>query len=306
MLAFPRVTAAVALCAAASCADRRRDDGELSGLVHTEKQERAPIDLDKAAAEIGELVRALATPHHQLHAALGPHQIAATSSVEVSKGGKPVASIADKTVIAVDEKGHFRAEVDNNRDYGRHAIFVAGSLYLRPRYGKYHKRTPNTPEEPAELLDEIYSTSSAYFDLLWTGAELSDRGPASVGNRATRKIEISKAPSPADRPTESVTQRKWRETVVVDAVKGEIVLDAATGAPLSVNLEGEIRYVRESVQHAMKLAVRHQIEPGPVPPIEPPAEDQTVSAPTVSGEVAERRKLLEGLSSSSGGDSPAP
>lgn len=295
------LVALAAVAAAAGCSDRRRPDSELGGLVHTEREAPAAIDLDRAARDVGELVRALAVPHHQLAGELGAHTITGASSIEVSRDGAVVDKLADKTSIAIDARGQFRATADNDRDYGRHAIWTGGSLYLRPRYGKYHRRPPNNPEEPGRILDEMFSTASAYFDLLWPAAELSDRGAAESGGRAARKIEISKAPSPADRPPESVTQKKWRDTITVDEVSGVVLLDRETGAPLSVELEGAIHYVRDGQQFAMKLTASQRIEVTEVAAIQPPPADQTVSAPTVAGEVAERRKLLEGLSSSSTG-----
>jgi hypothetical protein len=297
-----QLTALLAALAAAGCSDRRRPDSELDGLVHVEREEAEAIDVDDAAREVSELVRALATPHHQIASELGPHTVTASSSVEASTGAEVVLSLADKTRLAVDAKGQFTATADNDQDYGRHAIYAGGSLYLRPRYGKYHRRPPNEPGEPAAILDEMYSTTSAYFDLLWTGAELSDRGATSFGDRPARKIEISLAPSHPDRPAESVTQKKWRETIDVDEVSGEVILDNETGTPLSAEITGSIKYVRDGASYRMKLEARHRVEPGEVATITAPAAEQTVSAPAASGEVAERRKLLEGLSSSTGGD----
>lgn len=291
----------VVVFAATACADRRRDDRELGGLVHAEADEPAAIDVDAAATDVAELVRALAVPHRRL--GLGAHRVTARSSVQVKSQGKVVEALSDKTSIAVDENGNYVATADNDREYGRHAIFAGGTLYLRPRYGKYHARQPNTPAEPKQILDEMFSTASAYFDLLWTGAELSDRGATSIDGRAAQKIEISKAPSPVPRPAEAVTQRKWRETVTVDDVSGAVVLDRETGAPLSVEIAGVVHYLRDGVRFEMKLEARHKIAVGKVPAIAAPDAEQTVSVPTVTGEVDERKKLLKGLSSSTGSPS---
>ena len=300
MSACRNCLAVACLVALVSCADRRRDDAELGGLVHAEAEKPTAIDVDEAATDVEALVAALAVPHHQLE--LGAHRITATSSVEVSSRGEVLEALSDKTSIAVDDKGNFVATADNDREYGRHAIFVDGVLYLRPRYGKYHAREPDTPSEPGRILDQMFSTASAYFDLLWTGAELSDRGATSIDGRAAKKIEISKAPQARDRPDESVRQRAWRESIGVDEVAGEVILDRETGAPLSVKLAGTIHYTRDGVRHEMKLAASHKIEVGAAPAIKAPAETEAVGAPTVSGEVAEREKLLEGLSSSTGSD----
>lgn len=299
------LVALAAVIAVAACADRRRDDSELGGLVHAESEAPAAIDIDRAGTDVAELVRALAVPHHQLE--LGAHRIEGSSSVTVSSQGKQVEALSDKTAIAVDADGNFRATADNDREYGRHAIYVDGTLYLRPRYGKYHAREPNIPAEPGRILDAMFSTASAYFDLLWTGAELSDRGATSVDGRAARKIEFSKSPTPAERPDETLTQKAWRESIGVDEVSGEVVLDRDTGAPLSVSIEGKLHYVRDGVRFEMALAASHRITVGEVAAITAPTDDQTVSAPAVNGEVAERKKLLEGLSSSTASpDSDTP
>lgn len=291
----------LAIAAAPACDDRRRDDAELGGLVHARAEAAVEIDVERAGREPAELLEALGLPHRLVSEALGAHRVRGTSSVEVRRGGEVVDKLSDQTLIALDSGGGFRATLENDREYGRHAIYAGGALYLRPRYGKYHRRPPTSPAEPARIRGEMFSTVSAYFDLLWNRAELSDRGATTHDGRAARRIDISTAPSATERPAESLRQRKWRESITVEEVEGEVVLDSETGVPLEADIRGSLHFVKGGQRFSMKLAASHEISDiGQVASIEAPPAEETVRAPEVKGEVEVRRELLEGLSQATG------
>jgi hypothetical protein len=298
----PLVCFALAAAVAAGCADRRRDDAELHGLVHAEVETTAEIDVDDAARDTDELVRALGLPHRRVGDVLGPHRVKGTSAVAVSRGSEVIEKLADETTIELDEGGGFRAVADNDREYGRHAIYAGGVLYLRPRFGKYHRRAPSSAAEPGQIRDEMFSTVAAYFALLAPRAELSDRGTTTVAGRAARKIEIAAAPEQRPRPAERLRQRQWRSSVEVESVAGEIVLDAESGVPLAADIRGTVHFTRDGQRLRMELAASHRIEDiGKVAAIEAPPADQTVSAARVADEVEDRKKLLDGLSQGTDG-----
>ncbi len=278
------------------CSDRRIDDDKLGGLVVPPSGDPVAIDVNAAASNIEAFREALATPHSIAVGVLGAHEVAASSSVRVTKGGVVVTDLSDKTIIRLDANGNYLATADNNSDYGRHAIFVDEMLYLRPRYGKYHRRAPANRDEPNQILDQMHATSAAYFELLFTGAELSDRGNVTAAGRAARQIDIKLSPNKSPRPKESLSHRRWRESISVDQLTGTVILDSDSGIPLKVSITGELRFVKDQTPMTMKLAAEHEFSSvGEVAAIERPSPDLSVSAPTISNEASDERTLLDQL-----------
>jgi hypothetical protein len=142
----------------------------------------------------------------------------------------------------------------------------------------------------------MFGELSAYFEVVAAGAELVDRGHAEVSGRAGRKIEIKAAPEAAERPAEKTAQRKWREDVIVRAVKGEVVLEAEVGGLLEGKLEATAVFMREARQFEMKLSVVHQItEIGATANVAAPPAELSVATPEHHREAFEREQLLEGI-----------
>src|SRR5207249_3178635 len=137
---------------------------------------------------------------------------------------------------------------------------------------------------------------AATWDLLAPGAELSDLGLTNVAGRAGKKIAVKLAPSPAKPPPESVTQRRWREHRSIDALAGEIVLDADKGVPLSVKLAGTVGFSRDGRRFAMKISVESTVAGvGQVATVAAPTGDDVVATPERLREVDDRDFLLQGI-----------
>lgn len=286
--------AAVYACACGNSEAGRPDD-QLGELVIAPDNEPPIINVDKAAGDPTALLGALSTPHRRVYEVLGPHTFKGTSSIEVSEGGKVIETLSDTTEIAIDEKGNYRAVLDNSRDYGRHVIFFGGTMYLRPRFGKYHKRPPTDEDEPARVRDEMFATLGAYYEPLATRAELTDAGSTSAGKRPARLIKIKSAPSVRDAPAQTLEHKKWRETAVAESVSGQVVLDAESGVPLEANLSGTLKFARKGRSFSMKLQVTHEITLGAPPAIAAPPEDQTIETYVRLKELDDRETLLEGI-----------
>lgn len=298
----PGVLRFVAMALLASIGGCGRSEGvpdeQLGNLVVAPKPP-APIDVERAGKDPAELGRALLAPHTHVIAAIGPHTATIKTSTAVTEGAATVSSLDDQTVIEVSAGGGFHALYTNDADYGREAIFAGGKLYLRPRHQRWHEREPEAVGEPAALRDEYFSAIGAAWELLAPGAELTDRGAIEVAGRAGRKIEIVRAPSPEAPPRELLAQRKWRETRVIDAVAGEVILDAERGAPLAVKLTGAVSYVRDGRKFAMKVSVDGAIsEIGTAVAITAPARTEVVATPERLREVDERDFLLQGIAPS--------
>lgn len=274
--------------------DRGVTDDQLKGLV-TVPAPPAPIDVEQAAKDPAELTRALAASHAAMATALGPHALTLETRTVVEEGGKPVSDLSDKTTLELGDDGAFHAVYENSADYGREAVFVAGKLYLRPRYQKWHGRAPETTDEPAQLRDSYFGPIQATWDLLAPGAELTDKGPAQVAGRAGRKVAVKLAPTPRDNPPEPLPQRKWRETRTIAAVDGEVTLDADKGVPLAIDVTGAIAFSREGRRFTMKVAVKGGVTKLGVTAITAPADGEVIATPTRRGEVDERDYILNGI-----------
>jgi len=288
--------AALALALAACGRSQGVPDQDLPGLVVEARKAEPPIDVARAAQEPAELGRALGRPYRVMLAALGPHAVAVNSATTVEEAGKPVSELSDHAQIENGNAGAYHAVYTNSADYGRETTFVGGKLYLRPRYQRWHARGPEEPDEPAALRDQYFDAIAATWDLLAPGAELTDRGPIELAGRAGRKIEIKRAPEPGKPPAEAIAQRKWREARTVDAVSGEIVLDADKGVPLAVKLAGTVGFARDGRRFVMKVSVDSAVSGlGSAATIATPAEAEVVATPERLREVDDRDALLQGI-----------
>ncbi len=169
-------------------------------------------------------------------------------------------------------------------------------MYLRPRYQKWHQRAPEATDEPKTLVDSFYEPIAATWDLIAPGAELVDGGAVTVGGRKARKITVKRAAQPQKPATEPLAQRKWREGRLIDALDGEVVLDADKGVPLSVNLTGAVSFQRDGRRFSMKLSVKSELSAiGTPATIAVPGNDEVVATPERMREVDDRDMLLQGI-----------
>lgn len=292
-----RLALATALAALAGCgrSGDGRPDEELGGLVRDQAAATGKIDVEKAAKDRGELARAVALTHDQIGSLVGPHAMAGRSHVEVREGATPVEVLDDETAVQLDSKGNYHAVLSNSKEYGREVFFVDGWMYLRPRYGKYHKRRPADDAEPARVRGEIFGTVAAHFDLLSAGIAISDGGKTEVQGRPARKVVIATAKD-LDKRKETLTQRKWREGAIVKEVAGEIALDEKTGVPLRASLRGTVAFQRDGRSFEMRLESSHELSAfGSVAVVAAPAAEETIDDITQRHELAERESLLQGI-----------
>jgi hypothetical protein len=285
-----------AVSAVAACGNGRTSDKELGSLVIKPDDTIKPIDLAKAVKDPGELGRAVALPHREVERLLGPHVTTFRSATVVTEGANQVDALTVDTTIELGEAGAWHALSNNSADYGREAIWSGGALYLRPRYARWHKRAPNDKHEPAALRDEYAGEIAAVWDLLAPGVELFDRGNRTVAGRNGRVVEIKLSPSPRKPPAEPLTQRKWRETRIVEAVAGEIVLDAEHGVPLAAKLTGKLVYVRDGRKFQWTLDASEDVRDiGTAVAIATPDPADVVATPERKREVEDRNALLDGI-----------
>ena len=270
-------------------------DQDLGNLVLAPKHVEAPIDVDRAAKDPAELGRALMRPYRDAIAAIGPHALAVAMTTTVSEAGAATTELTERYALELGDADAFHGTYTNSADYGRETIGLGKQLYLRPRYQRWHARAPEAPDEPQQLRDGFASALGATWELFGFAAELTDQGPAGVNGRAGRKIAVKLSPNPRTAPAEPLAQRAWRSGRVVDALAGEVILDADKGVPLSVKLAGQISFARDGKRLAMKVALDSSIASvGPVAIAAPPAGD-VIATPERLKEVDDRDTLLDGF-----------
>jgi hypothetical protein len=288
--------AVLAICAAACGRSQGVSDQELPGLVVEARKAEPPLDVELATRDPAELGRALARPYRAMLAALGPHSVAVNTATTVEEAGKPVSELSDHAQIDNGDVETYHAIYANSADYGRETTFVDGTLYLRPRYQRWHARAPEAPDEPFALRDQYFEAVAAIWDLVAPGAELADGGKVEVAGRPGRKITVRRSADPSQPPAEPIAQRKWREGRSVEAVDGEIVLDADKGVPLAVKLTGRIGFSRDGRRFAMKVSLDSTISGlGTMAQIATPGADDVVATPERLREVDDRDYLLQGI-----------
>jgi hypothetical protein len=271
-------------------------DDKLGTLVIAPKEKVAPIDVARAAKDPGELGRALETPYGKVIAALGPHTYNIDTTTLVDEGTSRVTDLSDHATIEIGEAGAYHAVYTNSADYGREVTFDGGKLYLRPRYQRWHGRAPESPDEPGEQRDSFFGAIAATWDLVAPGAELTDQGQTQVAGRAARKIVVKLSPSPRPPSVEPLVQRKWREKRTVEALSGEVALDAASGAPLALKLAATIGFSRDGRRFSMKIGIDAKADAiGTAVAVAAPAADQIVATPERLREVDDRDFLLQGI-----------
>jgi len=273
-------------------------DDELEGLVASPPAETAAVSVDKAArsSDARELARAFALPEREVAKALGPHTVKITSRFEVKEGDKVVDQLTDETTIELGAGDSFHALYNNSADYGREVVFDAGALFLRPRYAKWHRRAPNDEHEAPALRDQLYAVLGDYFDVVAHAAEVTDKGAVKAAGRDGRRVELKLDPSPRKAPRQVLTQRKWRESVTVQALSGDAILDADHGIPLQARFTATFTFSRDGRTFTETIEVGQVISGigQAVAMVTPPAEE-VVATPERSREVDERDTLLKGM-----------
>ncbi len=269
-------------------------DQDLGNLVLAPKHVEAAIDVDRAAKEPTELGRALLRPYHAAIGAIGPHTLAVAMTTTVSEGNAST-DLGEKYTLELGEADAFHGAYTNTDDYGRETIWTGKELFLRPRYQRWHARGPEAPDETQQLRDGFASEIGAVWELFGYAAELTDQGPAGVNGRAGRKIIVKLSPSARTAPAETLAQRKWRASRVVEALTGEVILDAEKGVPLAVKLAGQLSFARDGKRLAMKVSLESGITSVGAVAIAPPAVGEVIATPERLKEVDDRDTLLDGF-----------
>lgn len=237
-----------------------------------------------------ELVRALSLSGRELDAKLGAHRMDASETLKLELPGAQTVSLDDSFAVQADGRGGVHLLHDNSRGNGFEAVALNDDLYVKPRYGKFVRRKVEGDE--LERLRAAAETAGASdLRLVERFVQVREAGTATVAGHTGVKLTLAARTTPDGPATESDASKKWRETIKVRYIDGDVVLDGQSGAPLSVRLEAQYTFVRDGKPVQATLAYKETTAADKFL-IAPPADWTTLSRPRP---VLDKQQLLEGL-----------
>jgi hypothetical protein len=256
-----------------------------------------------ALARPGELEKALAVPSAEIARRLGPHRLDATTRLTLASG--ETRDTLDETFrLEADAAGGTHILHETSHGGGLETILSGGQVYVRPRYGKFVRRSPEG-DEVERARDDVQGLLAGYLAVLGRFAARTASAPTSHNGRQAVATRLTLAQTPATFE-DSEPAHAWRKSVAVSALEGEIWIDARTGAPLEAKLDA--RYTAKRGDHPIDvtLAFAARIDAiGAVPAIAAP--EGALATPQRARPLVDRETLLDGLAlsrpaPSSGGD----
>jgi hypothetical protein len=238
-----------------------------------------------------ELVRALALSGRDLDDRLGPHRMDATSTLKLELPSHETQELGDTFIVEADGRGGVHVLHDNGRDNGFEAVAVGRALYVKPRYGRYVKSAIEG-DELTRLRAAAETTAASDLRLLQRFVQVQEAGAAEVAGHAGIKLHLSARSSPPSAPDEDEPGRKWRRTVSVRSLDGDVVLDRRTGAPLAVRLEAAYGFERDGKPMTATLRYQQTTAPAAATAIAAPPDFATLGR---IRPIVDRQQLLEGL-----------
>ena len=258
------------------------------------KVERQPVETGQPAAD-----PAAVTGAADLQRAAGlrlpeAHRVAGASHVVVSEGGQALETLDEQTLVERDVRGVVHAVYTNSRDQGRELFSAGDTVWVRPRYGKFHRRPPAEPGEAERVAAEIGGVFAAHVELCASGLAVREAGTTTVAGRPARRLLLGRGTARA-MPPHTAPQRAWRDGLTVDALEGEVLLDAATGAVLLGRLAARLGFVRDGRHLEMTLSSTQEVQAVGAVSLMPPPDEHSSPTPTRSTEFEDRESLLSGL-----------
>ena len=196
-----------------------------------------PVSTDRLGVDRATTLAALRMPHHRATEQLGAHVVTCRSTLTTSVPSHPTRKVEEELTLRADGAGHFAAVKHTDPQHGEEVTWTDGWLYSRLRYSVFTRRRPRSAREPAIIADRMYGLLPAYVEILSRFIAVKRVGPVRHGGREGIKVRLSLAQTPAPPPIQRAPARRWRRHVTARAIEGSAILDAKTGAPLSVKLK---------------------------------------------------------------------
>ncbi len=289
------------------------------------------LDVASLGSDRKTTLRALRMPHRLIAARLGAHRLVASSRLTTQLPSQPAREVVQEVSLRVDGKGQYAALKTTGAQYGQEVIWTGGWLYPRLRYSKFLRRRAEA-DEPALMADRLAGLLPAYVTLLRRFLEVHLEGRGQHQGREVVRVRLSLASDPRPPAPLRAPARQWRRTLVARAIEGKAVLDAQTGAPLSVELTARWTFsppaagplpdsglptrVDEGTTATGELHFTLKVSDlGKVATVRPPPEAETIDSPRLVRTELERQMLTgevplegdrEGDADAGGGEGKAP
>ena len=209
------------------------------------------------------------SPAEQIEAALRPAALAAackqlpgahftaTTTFRVAPAASKPSdddAITTRTELWLDRHGQYRLVESNDRDGGREVVLFGHELAVAIKPGKMIRRAAQEPE-PTRLLEEAVGGPWAAWETVRRFATVERAGEALRLGRSARAVSVAAS------LVETTPLRRWRDTISVQALEGEVRLDPKTGVPLAFDLKARFTAIREDkVALAGEIAVSTRLD----------------------------------------------
>jgi hypothetical protein len=251
-------------------------------------------DATRAASDPDELERAFATSRR----ALGAGRLHARSKLSVAGDESDAPEELDEeALVERGANGDVHARYENSRDQAREIVQAAGMIWLRPGFGKFHRRAQVDPGEAERVAADIGGVLAADFDLVAAQVAVSDGGTKTIGGRSARRVVLALGPA-RERPAHGGT-RAWRDGVNVEVLAGLVDVDDLTGTVLGGHLEARVAFMQNGRKKIMTLSASEEmVDLGGAVAIAAPDEANSVKTPGRAPDFEDREELLSGLAPS--------
>jgi hypothetical protein len=188
---------------------------------------------------------------------LGAHRFNAQVSFDWSTASEAPVKLTETRLLEADARGvngDFHAKVDNSQDLGLEVIRVNGEVYARNRFGKFRLRRRD--RGMAERTREDVVAPLRELDVLFDRrVKLVPQGTVTYEGRAVLRYEVALAGAAPKEPpavlppllqpkggVDETTRRRlaFLATKSPRSLKGEVLVDQATGVVLRASLDGRL------------------------------------------------------------------
>jgi len=214
------------------------------------------------------------------------------AKVDPGDGAKPASpsTITTTTDLWMDKQGNYRLVESNDQDGGREVVRVGSEVAVALRYGKMIRRAAQDSENARFLAEGLGGPWSAW-EIVRRQVDVDEAGQSAYRFRLGNRLADLPAGFP---PAEGL--RKWRDTVEVKTLEGQVTLDPGRQLPLAFACKTGFRAVRDQLALAGEVAVSAALDQvGNVADIALP---ETEPLRMRQRTVLEERALLGGLGAS--------
>ncbi len=249
-----RAATALALLALAACS---RGGGK-EARARLEARDRAAAALPPAF-DFDAPLAALQMTGEDVARRLGSFEWSATIEWTVSRGAESLRTRAlERHRLRQLATGdfHLLAEIDpgtwTGAETGKEIVRSGEMTWARARYAPWRERPTDRGRDSRRYRDESFRAAADLLALFGDAAAAEPRGDSTASGRAARRFalvlrraELPPLPVPPGLPDGKFDEDTARRMLFLSgriplALQGEILLDADTGAPLSVKLRGSL------------------------------------------------------------------